>query len=245
MAKAKTKLRLDQLLVELGLVESRNRAQALIRAGKVLVSETIIDKPGTKIKIDAPIRVKESMQFVSRGGIKLEGAMKHFQIDCSNWICADLGASTGGFTDCLCQRNAGKIYAVDVGYGQLAWKLRQDSRVIVMERCNARHLQSLPEPIDFIVGDLSFISISKIIDAMLRLAKPKAKGVLLIKPQFEVGPEGIKDGLVKDQKLREQAIQTVLEDFRQSGCTILGHIPSPIAGAKKGNVEELVYVKFP
>ena len=114
-----------------------------------------------------------------------------------------------------------------------------------MERCNARHLQSLPEPIDFIVGDLSFISISKIIDAMLRLAKPKAKGVLLIKPQFEVGPEGIKDGLVKDQKLREQAIQAVLEDFRQSGCTILGHIPSPIAGAKKGNVEELVYVEFP
>lgn len=242
---AKKKLRLDQLLVERDLVESRNKAQALIRAGKVLVSDRIIDKPGTAIKIDSPIRLKESMPFVSRGGIKLEGAMKHFEIDCSDWICADLGASTGGFTDCLCKRNAQKIYAIDVGYGQLAWKLRTDPRVIVMERCNARHLQSLPDPIDFIVGDLSFISISKIIEAMLRLAKSKARGVLLIKPQFEVGPEGIRDGLVKNDVLREQAIQTVLKDFEQAGCIILGHIPSPIAGAKKGNVEELVYVEFP
>lgn len=241
----KNKLRLDQLLVDRDLVESRNKAQALIRAGKVLVSDTVIDKPGTSVKIDAAIRIKDIMQFVSRGGLKLEGAMKHFKIDPFGWICVDLGASTGGFTDCLCQRGAKKIYAIDVGYGQLAWKLRQDSRVIVMERCNARHLQSLPDPIDFIVGDLSFISISKIIDAMLRLVKSKAKGVLLIKPQFEVGPEGIKDGLVKSEQLREQAIQTVLQDFKQAGCIILGHIPSPIAGAKKGNIEELVYVEFP
>ena len=242
---AKQKCRLDQLLVERELVDSRNRAQALIRSGKVLVSNVIVDKPGTSIKRDAPIRIKESLPFVSRGGLKLEGAMQHFQIDCTGWICADLGASTGGFTDCLCQRGAQKIYAIDVGYGQLAWKLRQDQRVIVMERCNARHLQKLPEPIDFIVGDLSFISISKIIDAMLRLAKPSARGVLLIKPQFEVGPEGIKDGLVKNELLRGQAIQAVLQDFKKAGCIILGHIPSPIAGAKKGNVEELVYVEFP
>ena len=240
------KMRLDQLLVELELVESRNKAQAIIQLGNVLVNEKVIDKAGTQVSKDAVIRLRgENSKFVSRGGDKLEAAMVHFQIDCTDYICADLGASTGGFTDCLLQRNAQKVYAIDVGYNQLAWKMRQDPRVVVMEKCNARHLEALPDPIDCIVGDLSFISITKIVPAMLKLAKPGAIGVLLIKPQFEVGYDAIDDGLVRDPAIRAKAINSVIEDFRRYDCTIIGHIPSPVAGAKKGNVEELVYLHFP
>lgn len=240
------RMRLDQLLVERGLVPSRNKAQALIQLGKILVNEVVIEKSGTQVKPDVTIRIRgENLRFVSRGGEKLDGALNHFNIDCTGLIAADIGASTGGFTDCLLQRNVAKVYAIDVGYGQLAWKIRQDPKVVVMERCNARHLESLPEPINLIVGDVSFISITKILPAMKRIAVPNALGVLLIKPQFEVGRTGTVEGLVKDPKIRQAAIDRVTAEFEVAGCKIVGHVRSSIAGAKKGNVEELVCLHFP
>ncbi len=240
------RVRIDQVLVEQGLVESRNKAQTLIRLGKVLVNNEVIDKPGTKIAESAAIRIKgATSKFVSRGGEKLDAAIRHFHIQCTNLICADFGASTGGFTDCLLQHGAQKVYAIDVGYGQLAWKLRQDPKVIIMERTNARHLTALPDPIDLLVGDLSFISLHKIIPAMLQVTKPAATGILLIKPQFEVGPEGVKEGLVKSASVRQMAIDNTIRSFEEYNCSIIGHIPSPIAGAKKGNIEELLVVRFP
>lgn len=240
------KMRLDQLLVERQLVPNQNKAQALIQLGKVLVNEVVIEKSGTQVKPNVTIRIRgENLRFVSRGGEKLDGALSHFDVDCTGLIAADIGASTGGFTDCLLQRNVGKVYAIDVGYGQLAWKIRQHPNVVVMDRCNARHLKSLPDPIDLIVGDVSFISISKILPAMKRIAAPRALGVLLIKPQFEVGRTGTVDGLVKDPKVRQEAIDRVTGDFEAAGCQIIGHVRSSIAGAKKGNVEELVCLHFP
>ncbi len=240
------KLRLDQLLVDRQLVTNQKKAQALIQLGQVLVNEVVIEKSGTQVKPDVSIRIRGNKgQFVSRGGDKLEAAMKFFNIDCSQLIAADIGSSTGGFTDCLLQRNIQKVYAIDVGYGQLAWSIRQNPKVIVMERCNARHLDSLPDPIDLVVGDVSFISITKIIPAMLRIVHSNALGVLLIKPQFEVDRTGTVGGLVKDPKIRKEAIDKVISVFVSEGCTIIGHIPSPIAGAKKGNIEELVCFSFP
>lgn len=240
------KIRLDQLLVERELVESRNKAQALIQLGQVLVNEVVIEKSGTKVRPDVTIRIRGNhSRFVSRGGDKLEGAMAHFGLDCTDWIAADIGASTGGFTDCLLQRNIAKVYAIDVGYGQLAWSIRQNPKVVVMERCNARHLESLPDPIDLIVGDVSFISITKILPAMLKIARPSGLGVLLIKPQFEVGRSGTVEGLVKDPLIRQAAIDQVTQDFIDAGCEIIGHVASTVPGAKKGNVEELVCVRFP
>ena len=240
------KMRLDQLLVERNLVPSRNKAQALIQLGKVLVNEQVIEKAGAQVKPDVTIRIRgDNLRFVSRGGEKLDGALHHFAIDCTGLIAADIGASTGGFTDCLLQRNVEKVFAIDVGYGQLAWKIRQHPKVVVMERCNARHLESLPDPIDLIVGDVSFISITKILPAMKRIAAPNALGVLLIKPQFEVGRDGTVEGLVKDPKIRQEAIDRVTAEFESAGCRIVGHVRSSIAGAKKGNVEELVCLHFP
>lgn len=240
------KIRLDQLLVDRNLVPSRNKAQALIQLGKVLVNEVVIEKSGAQVKPDSNIRIRgEQLRFVSRGGEKLDGALTHFKVDCTGLIAADIGSSTGGFTDCLLQRNVQKVYAIDVGYGQLAWQIRQNPKVIVMERVNARHLESLPDPIDLIVGDVSFISITKILPAMKRIAAPNAMGVLLIKPQFEVGRTGTVDGLVKDPKIRQEAIDRVTAEFEAEGCRIIGHVQSSIAGAKKGNVEELVCLHFP
>ena len=240
------KTRLDQLLVDNGLVPNQSKAQALIQLGKVLVNEVVIEKPGNRFKTDVTIRIRgQNQRFVSRGGEKLDGALAHFNIDCTDLIAADIGASTGGFTDCLLQRNAAKIYAIDVGYGQLAWKLRQHPSVIIMERCNARHLESLPEPVDLIVGDVSFISITKILPAMIRIAAPDALGVLLIKPQFEVDRTGTVGGLVKDPRIRQAAIDRVTAEFESAGCKIIGHVASSIAGAKKGNIEELVCLHFP
>ena len=240
------KIRLDQLLIDKGLVPSLNKAQALIQLGKVLVNEIVIEKSGNRFKTDVTIRIRgQNQRFVSRGGEKLEGALVHFNINCTDLTAADIGASTGGFTDCLLQRNAAKIYAIDVGYGQLAWKIRQHPNVIVMDRCNARHLESLPEPIELIVGDVSFISITKILPAMIRIAAPNALGVLLIKPQFEVGRTDTVGGRVKDPKIRQAAIDRVTEEFESAGCQIIGHVASSIAGAKKGNIEELVCLHFP
>jgi len=238
------RVRLDKLLVDQGLAESRQKAAALIRAGVVLVDEVPRDKPGTQINPEAKVRLKENpLPYVSRGGLKLEAALDQFGVDPSGRTCADLGASTGGFTDCLLQRGAAKVFAVDVGYGQLAWSLRTDERVVVMERTNARHLESLPDPVSLIVGDLSFISLSKILPAIQRIAEPATEAVLLIKPQFEVGKAFIaKGGVVKDQAARTEAIERVQDDAKALGARILGVMDSPVPGAKKGNIEALVHL---
>ena len=240
------KKRLDLLLVEQGLAQSRSQAQAFIRSGLVLVNNVPSDKPGTLILTDASLRLKSlPTQFVSRGGNKLQAAIDAFSLDPTHLICADFGASTGGFTDCLLQSGAAKVYAIDVGYGQLAWKIRQHPKVVVMERTNARHLESLPDPIDVITADLSFISITKVLPAMLRVARSKAQAIVLIKPQFEVGPKGTEKGLVKDPLIRAAAIQTCIDACLSYGCSLLGQIPSPVHGAKKGNIEELLHLRFP
>jgi 23S rRNA (cytidine1920-2'-O)/16S rRNA (cytidine1409-2'-O)-methyltransferase len=228
------------------MVDTRSRASALIRAGEVLVEERVVDKAGTRIADDASIRLrKQACPYVSRGGLKLQHALESFEIEVDGLCCVDLGASTGGFTDCLLQRGARKVYAIDVGYGQLAWKLRTDERVVVMERTNARHLESLPETIDLLVADLSFISLHKVVPAMQRIA-PGSRAVLLIKPQFEAGPGQVsKGGVVRDPVLRAETINKVLSDLEELGCTNHGTQPSPIPGAKKGNIEELVFLELP
>lgn len=240
------KRRIDQLLVDRGLAETRTRAQALIRAGSVLVEERPIDKPGESVAADAVIRVRERLRYVGRGGYKLEAALDAFQVDPAGRVCADLGASTGGFTDCLLQRGAARVYAVDVGYGQLAWSLRQDPRVVVMERTNARHLEALPEPVSLVTGDLSFISLTLMLPAVLRLGAPGGEAVLLVKPQFEAGREGLRrGGVVRDDETREQAIQKVLDAAEALGVRVLGGLESPLPGAKQGNVEHLVHLRLP
>lgn len=237
--------RLDVLLVQRGLAPSRQRATSLVRAGQVLVNDMVSDKPGTRIKLEASIRIRgEVLRYVSRGGCKLEGALDAFEVDPAGRICADFGASTGGFTDCLLQRGAEKVYAIDVGYNQLAWTLRQDPRVIVMERTNARHLESLPEPPALIVGDLSFISLRLILPAVLKVAAVGAEAVLLIKPQFEVGPKAAKGGVVKDPKMRQEAIDDICAAAAALGADVLGTVASSLPGAKKGNVEELLHLRL-
>ncbi|MAY80603.1 MAG: TlyA family rRNA (cytidine-2'-O)-methyltransferase [Deltaproteobacteria bacterium] len=239
-----SKVRLDKLLVDRGLADTRQRAQAIIRAGQVLVNDQPKDKPGTQVQDDVDVRIRgKTMPYVSRGGIKLAAALDAFDVNPEGRVCADLGASTGGFTDCLLQRGASRVFAVDVGYGQLAWKLRQDDRVVVMERTNARHLEALPEQANLIVGDLSFISLKKILPAIQRLSGTGADAVLLIKPQFEVGKESIgKGGVVRDDGLRTQAIDGVREAAEEAGAICHGVIDSPIAGAKKGNIEALIHL---
>jgi len=240
------KVRLDKLLVDRGLAESRQRAVALIRAGVVLVDNTPKDKPGTQVPADSEVRLKSNpLPYVSRGGLKIAAALDAFNVDPTGRVCADLGASTGGFTDCLLQRGAQKVYAVDVGYGQLAWKLRQDERVVVMERTNARHLESLPEQVSLIVGDLSFISLTKVLPAIQRLSGQGSEAVLLIKPQFEVGKASVgKGGVVRDEDARQAAIEMVTRSAEDMGATAHGVIDSPIPGAKKGNIEALIHLSL-
>lgn len=239
----KGRTRLDKLLVDRGLVQTRQRAQALIRSGVVLVNDVPRDKPGAQIDADAAVRVKSNpIPYVSRGGLKLEAALDAFSLDPTGLVAADLGASTGGFTDCLLQRGAAKVYAIDVGYGQLDWALRSDPRVVVMERTNARHLESLPEPIQLLVGDLSFISITKVLPAIQRLSNANTHIVLLIKPQFEVGKSALaKGGVVRDASARQGAIESIATAVTDAGAAVHGVIDSPIAGAKKGNIEALIH----
>jgi 23S rRNA (cytidine1920-2'-O)/16S rRNA (cytidine1409-2'-O)-methyltransferase len=236
--------RADQLLVDRGLAESRARAQALILAGLVFSGSTRIDKPGTSLAADAALEVRgKDHPWVSRGGVKLDHALKYFDLDPSGLICLDIGASTGGFTDVLLARGAAKVYAVDVGHGQLAWKLRQDARVLVLERTNARHLTraEIPEPIDFVVCDASFIGLETVLPASLALAAPGAWLIALIKPQFEVGPDRVgKGGVVRDPALHAEVckrIEAWLE--HQPGWRVLGITESPITGPE-GNVEFLI-----
>ena len=243
MKKSLKKQRLDLLLVERNLAPSRTRAQALIMGGGVYVDEQKVDKAGTLIKSDAEINIKDSsIKYVSRGGLKLEEALKHFDIDVSCMIALDVGASTGGFTDCLLQNGATKVYALDVGYGQLDWKLRNDDRVVVMEKVNARHLkpQDIPEPVDIIVMDVSFISLTKVIPSTLQFLKLKGVLAALIKPQFEVGKGEVgRGGIVRDENKHNQVVEKITKHLEELDLNIKGVIASPILGAQ-GNKEFLI-----
>jgi len=238
------KIRLDRLLAARGLAESREKAQAIIIAGQVLVNGQKQDKAGALVPEDADIRILgETLQYVSRGGLKLEAALREFHVSVEGKTALDVGASTGGFTDCLLQRGAKKVYAIDVGYGQMAWKLRQDPRVVVIERTNIRAIEPsiIPERADIAVIDVSFISLEKVIPPTLTLLKANAELVALVKPQFEVGREQVgKGGIVRDEAARKAAIERIVEFARESGLDVKGVIPSPITG-QDGNVEFLMY----
>jgi 23S rRNA (cytidine1920-2'-O)/16S rRNA (cytidine1409-2'-O)-methyltransferase len=232
-----TKKRLDALLVERDLVESRQRAQALILEGKVQVDEHLADKVGALIPDDAEIKIREPLKYVSRGGYKLEGALDTFQIDVVGKTCADVGASTGGFTDCLLQRGAKRVYALDVGYGQIAWKLRTDRRVIVMDRINARYLESLPELVELAASDVSFISVTQILPSIKRLLQPRGQVVALIKPQFEAGRDQVgKGGIVRDVQVHRSVVEKIARYAMDNDWRVIGLCRSPIAGMD-GNVE--------
>ena len=240
------KERLDKLLVQRGLVVSRDRARALILAGKVIVDDHRVDKAGTQVPADAEIRLKgEDIPYVSRGGLKLEKALDEFKVDVKEKIAIDVGASTGGFSDCLLQHGAKKVYAVDVGYGQLAWSLREDRRVVNLERCNIRHLQ--PTQLDAVpvlaVIDASFISLAKVLPSTLDLLTGGAEVIALIKPQFEVGKGQVgKGGVVKDREQHTLVVDQICELAIDLDCQVLGVTESPILGPK-GNREFLIYLK--
>ncbi len=237
-----TKIRLDQLLVAHGLCESREQAQRLIMSGDVLVDDRPITKAGTRVSEEAALRVRARPRYVSRGGEKLVAALDAFGIDPAGWVCADIGASTGGFTDVLLQRGAKRVYAIDVGYGQLHWRLRQDPRVVVMERVNARYLESLPEPIDLVTIDASFISLKLLLPAARRLLKPQGQIVALIKPQFEAGRNQVgKGGVVRDPAVHRRVIEDLLTWTTEQGYAPQGLVPSPLLGPK-GNREFLLWL---
>ena len=231
------------VLVERGLAETRARARAVIMAGCVYVDGVRTDKAGALVGEGSGVEVRDtSLKYVSRGGLKLEAALSEFGIDPSGQVAADIGASTGGFTDCLLKSGAAKVYAIDVGYGQLDWKLRQDPRVIVKEKLNARYIkpEDIGEPADIVVIDVSFISLTMIIPPALALLKPGGVLVALIKPQFEVGKGEVgKGGIVRDEAKRREAVDKIREHVQSLGLGVLGVIPSPIEGAE-GNKEFLI-----
>lgn len=240
------KLRLDALLVERGLAESREKAQALVLAGLVVVGDHRAAKPGQKVDPACELRLKgEVNPYVSRGGLKLRAALDAFDVRVDGVTCVDVGASTGGFTDCLLQAGARRVYAVDVGYGQLAWKLREDARVVSLERQNIRDLprEWVPEVVGLVVGDASFISLGLILPKVKELLEPGGHAVVLVKPQFEVGRGQVgKGGVVRDPALRQAAVQQVASAATDLGFTVLGVVESPVTGAKKGNVEYLMHL---
>ncbi|MEN8258366.1 MAG: TlyA family RNA methyltransferase [Thermodesulfobacteriota bacterium] len=243
------KIRLDKLLVSRGLADSRQKAQAIIGSGQVLVAGQLVDKAGSQIDDSLEITIKgKACPFVSRGGLKLAKGLDHFQLDPSGFICADIGASTGGFSDCLLQNGAAKVYAVDVGYGQLDWKLRQDPKVVVLERTNARYLTSkeIPDSLDLAVIDAAFISIKLLIPALLPLFAHKPVSILsLIKPQFEVGKGKVgKGGVVSDPALHKEVIDSIKEFVDSLGLNHRGVTDSPILGPK-GNKEFLIHIVSP
>jgi 23S rRNA (cytidine1920-2'-O)/16S rRNA (cytidine1409-2'-O)-methyltransferase len=237
------KQRLDQLVVEQGLAETRAKAQALILAGLVWSGEKRLDKPGASLAAGTALTLKgKDHPWVSRGGVKLAFALDHFKIDPMGLVALDIGASTGGFTDVLLQRGATRVYAVDVGHGQLDWKLRNDKRVTVLERVNARHLSAkeVPEPVDLVTCDASFIGLETVLPAPLALAKPKANLAALIKPQFEVGPKRVgKGGVVRDPALHQEVCARLSAWVEGQGWRVLGVATSPLKGAD-GNIEFLL-----
>ena len=240
------KTRLDVLLVERGFIESRQKAQATIMSGLVYVKGQKVDKPGTAVPNDAEIEVRGNvLKYVSRGGLKLEKAMATFPVRLEGAICADIGASTGGFTDCMLQNGATKVYAVDVGYGQLAWKLRSDEHVVCMERTNARYLthEQVPDELDFASVDVSFISLKLILPPLCGLLKEQGHVACLVKPQFEAGKEKVgKKGVVRDPSVHQEVLENFLKHAKESGFTVLGLTYSPIRGPE-GNIEYLGYLE--
>ena len=242
------KIRLDKLLVDRGVCASRTRAQALILAGEVVVGEHTVSKAGTPVDPDAPLRLKsgDPNPFASRGGLKLRAALDQFSVEVEGAVCMDVGASTGGFTDCLLQAGAARVYAIDVGYGQLAWKLVNDPRVVIMDRQNIRKLApaQIPETIDLAVADCSFISLTKVLPHVPPFLRPGAELVALVKPQFEVGRERVgKGGVVRDDDARRSALSTVEACAATLGFEVCGHMPSPIAG-REGNREWLAWLRW-
>ncbi len=237
------KKRLDLIIVEKGLASSRQRGRSLIMSGKVLVNNRPVDKPGAIVSQDDEITIKgEDIPYVGRGGLKLEEALHVFKIDVENLVCFDVGASTGGFTDCLLQHGAACVYAVDVGYGQLAWKLRQNPRVVVIERTNIRYMSAeiIPQPVDLITIDVSFISLKIVVPAVIKFMKKGGIILALIKPQFEVGKGKVgKGGVVRDKKLHDEVIKNLSDFFIKTGFSRKSVIPSPILG-HKGNMEFMI-----
>ncbi|MEG1651262.1 MAG: TlyA family RNA methyltransferase [Oscillospiraceae bacterium] len=239
------KERLDLLITSRNLIESREKAKAVIMAGLVFVNGERADKPGMMFGIDSEIELKGlDNEFVSRGGKKLKKAVDVFSLKLDGYICADIGASTGGFTDCMLQNGAKKVYAVDVGYGQLAWKLRTDERVVNLERTNVRYItdEQVPDNLDFFSVDVSFISLKLILPAVKPLLKPGATAVCLIKPQFEAGREKVgKKGVVREKSTHIEVIEKVIGYIHDSGYSVLGLDFSPIKGPE-GNIEYLIYI---
>jgi 23S rRNA (cytidine1920-2'-O)/16S rRNA (cytidine1409-2'-O)-methyltransferase len=237
------RVRLDQALVAQGLVSSRQRAQAMVRAGLVRVSGEVADRPDQLVSPTVGIDLAGTKEFVSRGGDKLTAALDAFSLDPVGRVCLDVGASTGGFTDALLRRGARSVVAVDVGYGQLAWSLRQDPRVIVLERINIRHLDRLPVPADLAVIDVSFISLRLVLSPVRELLNPPGDIVALVKPQFEVGKGAVgKGGVIRDPEQHRRVLGELRQFAREKGYAIAGEIPSPILGAK-GNREFLLYLR--
>jgi len=235
--------RVDNLLVERGLVESRTKAQALIMAGEVVVDGKVMIKPGTLVDEGAVIILAKPPPFVSRGGVKLEYALEQFQLDVSGKVVADIGASTGGFTDCLLKRGASRVYAIDVGYGQLDYRLRQDSRVVVMERVNARYPISLPEKIDLATIDLSFISLEKVIPSVVNLLKDNSYLLVLLKPQFEARREEVgRGGVIREPEVHARVLGRFILWITEHNLRLRGLVASPILGAS-GNQEFFVLLR--
>lgn len=237
-----TNIRLDQLLPRRHLVSSRERGRRLIMAGQVQVDGVVVDKPGAVVREDATVEIAEQLPYVSRGGLKLQKALDLFGIPAEGCVVADIGASTGGFTDLWLQRGARRVYAIDAGYGQLAWSLRQDERVVVMERTNARYLQELPEPIDRVSVDVSFISLDLILPRALAWLIDGGQAVALIKPQFEAGADRVgKGGVVRDPDTHRQVLERVLINAVRGGWQLLGLTRSPLVGPA-GNIEFLAWL---
>ena len=240
------KVRLDQLVFDQGLSESRERAQAIIMSGVVYVNGQRADKPGAQVAPDAKIEVRgNTLPYVSRGGLKLEKALRDFGIDPNGWVCSDSGASTGGFTDCLLQKGAKKVFAIDVGYGQLAWSIRTDERVVCMERTNIRYVkpEDLGEPLDLSVVDVSFISLKLVLPVIKTLLKPTGQVLCLIKPQFEAGRDKVgKKGVVREAATHLEVVERVIGMAIENGFSVLGLEFSPVKGPE-GNIEYLLHLK--
>ncbi|MBE6727664.1 MAG: TlyA family RNA methyltransferase [Ruminococcaceae bacterium] len=240
------KQRLDTALVDLGYTESREKAKALIMAGIVYINNQKCDKAGTAVKPDDVIEIRgQTLKYVSRGGLKLEKAVECFNLDLNNCVCADIGASTGGFTDCMLQNGAKKVYSIDVGYGQLAWKLRTDERVVNLERTNFRYVtrEQVPDELDFASVDVSFISLSLILPVMHTLLRDKGRAVCLIKPQFEAGRENVgKKGVVRDKSVHIAVIEKIINLVYENNYSLLGLDFSPVKGPE-GNIEYLCYIE--
>ncbi|PIP35544.1 MAG: TlyA family rRNA (cytidine-2'-O)-methyltransferase [Desulfobacterales bacterium CG07_land_8_20_14_0_80_52_14] len=240
-----TKKRLDHLVMEQGFAESREGARRLILSGNVSANNRVADKPGSFFPENTRISlIREPAGYVSRGGDKLAGALESFSLKVSGCVCLDVGASTGGFTDCLLQHGAARIYAVDVGYGQLAWKLRNDPRIIAIERANIRYLpeSAIPEPVDLVTVDASFISLKIVVPAVFKFMRPGADVVVLVKPQFEVGKSMVgKGGVVRDPRLHEAVLNDLTAFFSRQGLTVRAMVPSPLLGPK-GNREFFMWL---